>query len=210
MNYMEDVAQMLGVEMNEYFYVDGINLGCADAKFYINDKGLFQVLGGKPDTPWPLILGKIISGDAQIVKIPKTKHTGLEPIRRGKTYDLFKQSCGIVTKDFDKLNPQSFSDKTIRDSWERYITIKRSLAEAAARLNTAPIDWDDCRQEKWFICCRDHETLTCHYIDCGADEGVFFTSQEAARQAIEIVGEKDLIWMLRDFQPYIGYSKEQI
>ena len=201
-NYIEKVAQMLGVEMGEVFRVK--NFG--NRKFYINENGLqcsdLNISGR-------VILSDLLLEHCELVKIPKRKHTGIEDIVEGdKIYPLFGLPDGMIATDNMMSITEYFSDEEIRDNWERYIRIKIHLAKAASELNTAPIDWDDCRQEKWFICCRDHETLTCHYIDCGADEGVFFTSEEAARKAIEIVGKDDLIWMLRDFQAFIGYLVE--
>lgn len=199
-NYMEQVAQMLGVEFGEKFTVK-----CYETcEFYITKNGLHC---NRVELPTKIILSNIMTGEEEIIKIPKRKHTGLEDVVESDgIYGLFG---GVYSAQSNRsLKPSEFTDMTIRHNWRRYIDIKKRLAKAASELNTEPIDWNDCRQEKWYICCPDRETLTCYHIDGYPNDGVFFTSKEAAQKAVEIVGEKDLIWMLRDFQPYLGYSME--
>lgn len=202
-NYMEKVAQMLGVEMGEKFTVK-----CYETcEFYITENGLHC---NRVELPTKIILSNIMTGEEEIIKIPKRKHTGLENVaKKDETvYILFGFRQGVSAIEPAELQTDFFTDKEIRDNWERYIDIKKRLAKAASELNTEPIDWNDCRQEKWYICCPNRETLTCYHIDGYPNDGVFFTSKEAAQKAIEIVGKVDLIWMLRDFQPFIGYSTE--
>ena len=201
-NYMEQVARMLGVEMGERFEIKEI----ADRKFYINENGLQCETN---EMFVPDYFNDLVAGKYEMVKITQRKHTGLEDVEAGDCiYRLFDTLSHLTALKKQKLESSYFADKTIRDNWERYIAIKKRLATAASELNTEPIDWNDCRQEKWYICCPDRETLTCYHIDGYPNDGVFFTSKEAAQKAIEIVGEKDLIWMLRDFQPYLGYLVE--
>lgn len=207
-NYMEQVAQMLGIDLGERFKIYNTVSPYSNSNkiYHLTKRGICDDEG----VIYPTLITDILNGTQAIKKIPQRKHTGLENVAKKDeaVYILFGFRQSVSAPEPAELQTDFFTDKEIRDNWERYIDIKKRLARAASELNTAPIDWDDCRQEKWFICCHDHETLTCHYIDCGTDEGVFFTSEEAAQKAIEIIGKDDLIWMLRDFQPYLGYLAE--
>ncbi len=201
-NYMEQVAQMLGVEMEERFEIKEIE----DRKFYINENGLQCETNAMFV---PEYFNDLVAGKYEIRKIPKRKHTGLEDVEAGdRIYRLFDMISPLTALKKQELMSYSFADETIRNNWERYIVIKKHLAKAASELNTEPIDWNDCRQEKWYICCPDRETLTCYHIDGYPNDGIYFISKESAQKAIEIVGKDDLIWMLRNFQPYLGYLAE--
>ncbi len=205
-NYMEKVAQMLGVEMGEKFTVK-----CYETcEFYITENGLHC---NRVELPTKIILSNIMTGEEEIIKIPKRKHTGLEDVDAGQNvYLLFGARDGIRCPHKTVNGTEWFTDKYIRDNWERYISTKKRLAQAASELNTESIQWDNMEQEqaKWYIFygkyTRDIEIGETNSLCC---DNIYFTSQEAAEKAIEIVGEKELVWMLRDFQPFIGYSAEE-
>lgn len=204
-NYMEQVARMLGVEMGEKFKIKSFE----QYKFYINENGLQSETSGLllfvPD-----YFSDLIAGKYEIVKIPKRKHTGLEAVQKDEwIYPMFDVvNCMKISKERD-LTTCEFSDRKIRNNWERYIAIKKRLAKAASELNTEPIDWINNAQAKWSIYYNnDNSNLElCYGNTCPTDK-IYFTSKEAAQKAIEIVGKGDLIWMLRDFQAFIGYSTE--
>ena len=204
-NYMEHVAQMLGVEMEERFKIKTFE----QYKFYINENGLQC---DNDDLSAKSILSDLITGKHKIRKIPKRKHTGLEEVQEGEwVYPLFDVVDRMKSAEERQLGTREFSDRKIRDNWKRYIDIKKRLARAASELNAEPIQWDNMEQEqaKWYIFygkyTRDIEIGETNSLCC---DNIYFTSKEAADKAIEIVGEDDLIWMLRDFQPFIGYSTE--
>lgn len=204
MNYTEQVAQMLGVEMGEKFRIKEI----ADHKFYINKNGLQCETS---ELFMPDYFSDLITGKYEIVKISKRKHTGLEDLEEGdEVYPLFGFFDEEIVPDNTLYITECFSDKEIRDNWERYIDIKKRLAKAASELNNEPIDWNDDNKKKWYISCdpQDNNNLVVDYIYKGPEDAIYFNKAGAAKKAIEIVGEKDLIWMLRDFQPFIGYSTE--
>ena len=201
-NYMEQVAQMLGVEMGEKFKIEDFK----DHKFYISENGL-QCKGAK--LYCTEIFTDLIAGQYKVTKAPQWKHTGLEDVEANDPiYMLFGRSDGRA-RHKGSLSGAIFSDETIRNNWERYIVIKKHLAKAASELNTEPIDWDE-NKPKWYICCdpKDNNNLTFNRICKGPEDAIYFNKAEAAKKAIEIVGKDDLIWMLRDFQAFIGYSRE--
>ncbi len=206
-NYMEQVARMLGVEVEERFKIKGYE----DSKFYINKDGLQcncsnnEIVTG--------ILSNIMTGKYEIVKIPKRKHTGLESVAKKDeaVYILFGFRQSVSAPEPAELQTDFFTDKEIRNNWERYIDIKKRLARAASELNTEPIDWNDENKAKWYISCdpKDNNDLIFNNrIYKGPGDDIYFNKAGAAKKAIEIVGKDDLIWMLRDFQAFIGYSRE--
>lgn len=138
----------------------------------------------------------------------KSKHTGFEhPGYDGIIYNI--SGSQYTANERETLKPNEFSDKQIRDNWRRKQQIERRLYEAAAMLNSAPIDKADTDVNKYFIYLDiDDTTLNIDYCFSYYGANILFESEEAARQAIEIVGEDDLIWLFRDFQPYIGAYKE--
>ena len=201
-NYMEQVARMLGVEMNERFRIKDL----ADHKFYINENGLQCETYEIPVSGY---FNDILAGKYEIVKIPKRKHTGLEDVVEGDS--IFGVFCRAYLVHSDRpLKPLEFTDRDVRDNWERYISIKKRLAKAASELNTEPFDLNNDEQFKWYIGWSpdNPDRLETDYILRGSEGAIYFTSQKAAERAIEIVGKDDLIWLLRDFQPYLGYSTE--
>ena len=182
-NYIEKVAQMLGVEMGEVFRVK--NFG--NRKFYINENGLqcsdLNISGR-------VILSDLLLEHCELVKIPKRKHTGIEDVVEGdKIYPLFGLPDGMIATDNIMSITEYFSDEEIRDNWERYIAIKKRLAKVASELNTEPIDWNNCNQAKWNIYYNnDNSNLELWCWHSSVVDDIYFTSHEAAQKAIEIVG----------------------
>lgn len=128
---------------------------------------------------------------------------------RSSRYRCFDPVHALAEQD--ELNPNHFTDLTIRDNWQRYFDIKKRLAKAASEPNTESIDWNSGALMKWRIYCKaDDDCLDYSSNLFAPGDGIYFTSKEAAEKAVEIVGQNDLIWMLRDFQPYIGYSTERV
>lgn len=203
MNYMEKVAQMLGVNMGEKFYVvDETNL---KVLVRMTERGIVDDGGAYRSEA----LRYLICGEYKVQKIPKQKHTGLETIEKGKPfYTLYGPREGFNICYEPNLIGDGFSDKTIRDNWERYIDVKKRLAKAASEINPVPIDWGNSNQPKYFIYCnRTAKEPLVDETNIYTDD-ICFTSKEGAKRAIKIVGKNDLLWMLRCFQPFIGYSTE--
>lgn len=64
MNYMKQVAHLLGVELEEEFEING-----SDDKYFINEDGI-QCVSYTEKTTFPTIMEGILSGKIEIVKIP--------------------------------------------------------------------------------------------------------------------------------------------
>ena len=67
MNYMEQIAEMLGVKLYEDFRIKAINEMIFEKKFFLTEYGLFS-----EDSTVPLstILNDILNGQYKIVKLP--------------------------------------------------------------------------------------------------------------------------------------------
>ena len=141
-------------------------------------------------------------------ELERPKHTGLEhPGYDEVIYNI--NGSQYTSNERETLKPDEYSDKQVRDNWARKQKIERRLYEAAAMLNSESVDKLNTDVGKYYIfwSAKDIKlSIGCIYSAC--DIGTLFKSKEAAQQAIEIVGKDDLIWLFRDFQPYIGAYKE--
>jgi hypothetical protein len=160
-----------------------------------------------------LINGKAVDAvlDDEQVKaaLEIKKHTGLEhPGYDGFIYNLIGSQYTDSARE--TLTPREFSDEQLRDDYVRAMDIYRRLVEAAAMLNSAPIDKLDMDIPKYHLYWSNYnKMLSSDDICTMCDTKVLFESKEAAKKAIDIVGEDDLIWLFRDFQPYIGAYKTE-
>lgn len=211
MNIMEDVAHKLGVEIGEIF---GINFGDGKYKF---ENGDIWSWDNRYEIWKPVLydtVAKLLNGRYEIRKIDNesiSKHTGardlytgVEDVKEGQKIYPFCEDPYISPYD-SELEFNEFTDEKVKNDWERAIEIYKRLAKAASELNTEPIDWDK-EQKKWYICCGRDNYLVCDWVYQGADGGrIYFTSSQAARKAIEVVGKDDLLWLFIEFEPYKGY-----
>ena len=63
-NKMEEVAKLLGVELEEEFKIKGL-----PAKYKLSKNGLKYYIGQWNDSPW---LQKLLTGEREIIKLPKS------------------------------------------------------------------------------------------------------------------------------------------
>ena len=66
MNYMKQVAEMLGVELGEEFNID-INPNVLSDKYYLAKEGLFMVGDFRPMVD---VLHSLLNGEYEVVKMP--------------------------------------------------------------------------------------------------------------------------------------------
>lgn len=132
-NYMQQIADMLGVELGEVFY---IKQGEHNIKFILSKDGLHQVvcIDGK-ETCGILshsIFGKILTGEAEIIKRP-WKPSDFECYYKVKKWDN-----GVITVDvcmwFVSGNSENLSDwkvgncfRTKEEAEEKGIQIIRQI-----------------------------------------------------------------------------------
>ena len=67
MNYMEQIAEMLGVKLYEDFKIKAINEMIFEKKFFLTEYGLFSE---DSTVPISTILNDILNGQYKIVKLP--------------------------------------------------------------------------------------------------------------------------------------------
>ena len=67
MNYMEKIAEMLGVKLYEDFRIKAINEMIFEKKFFLTEYGLFSE---DSTVPISTILNDILNGQYKIVKLP--------------------------------------------------------------------------------------------------------------------------------------------
>ena len=111
-NYMQQIADMLGVELGEVFYVSWERNSNSKQKFALSDDGLYQIayagleeeFGVKSDK----VLMRILTGEAKIIKRP-WKPSNLECYYKVKKWDN-----GVITVDvcmwFGSGNSENLSD----------------------------------------------------------------------------------------------------
>ena len=205
MNKMKEIADMLGVEIGERFCVCEKGISYVSKYYFDNDNFLRDDAGDIKNSNG-LILFSILKGDAKIIK---SKHTGFEhPGYDEVIYNI--NGSQYTSNERETLKPDEYSDKQIRDNWQRKQQIERRLYEAAAMLNSEPIDKENNEVKKCYIYWDvDFKQIKANWTTDMVDAAAYFESAEAARQAIDIVGKDDLIWLFRDFQPYIGAYKEK-
>ena len=67
MNYMEQIAEMLGVKLYEDFRIKAINEMIFEKKFFLTEYGLFSE---DSTVPISTILNDILNGQYKIIKLP--------------------------------------------------------------------------------------------------------------------------------------------
>lgn len=95
MNYMEQVAKMLGVELEEEFYLKGIR-----DKHKITNDGMFY--RSKKDGSWFITswtLNKVLAGKLEIIKEPKPILDEAEKKYLSNVIKPFKDKVVSISKD---------------------------------------------------------------------------------------------------------------
>ena len=121
MNYMEQIAEMLGIKLYEDFRIKAINEMIFEKKFFLTEYGLFSE---DSTVPISTILNDILNGQYKIVKLP------LALTKEEKDYLL------EVVKPFrDKIE---YIKRLTSDSWDsiQMITDKGVTAVLFFETNT--------------------------------------------------------------------------
>lgn len=132
MNYMEQIANMLGVELGEEFKVRCQD-GELSARFYIIDDGLYEQC--KDETPLvnSALLRDLLIGRCEIIKLPwKPKN--------GEAYYYIDTDDKVTYETFD---PSVVYDIALYKLGKLY----RTLEEAEAHAEEDKAYWDEVRKE---------------------------------------------------------------
>lgn len=126
MNYMEQVAHMLGVELGEEFEIKSV-----PGKFYINNGGL--KLSGREEMKLGATLMCILKGDDEIVKLPWKPKFG----------DVYYHN-----NRFGELHRERAEDNNLFDLMiVRLGKTYRTEEEAKAHKEEDKAFWDEIRKE---------------------------------------------------------------
>ena len=120
---------------------------------------------------------------------------GMEIDKENSTFECIKFKPKKLTYDYISsiMSPKTYPVYTIRKHYSKCDTF-RKLLEVADYLNGDwKPDWNDSKQIKYFISYdylnKRFEICNRHYMSSGI---VYFSSEENAKKAIEIIGEEEL------------------
>ena len=156
--------------------------------------------------------------DNAIKELTPHPRTGYERVGRNEYHffaDTMVEYTNGITEDIDKYeqfddemykNADYYSDKSVARNNARADTLIRRLRRFAAENGGIPNakHWDDVSIMKYTIGC-DHaiNNLYCVGRKCCQDSvSVYFLSQSAAKQAIELFHD-DLLWYFTEYQPML-------
>ena len=116
MNYMEQVAQMLGVELREEFFIKNDN-----NRYWISENGMFRYSKYNEWVVSSVELMELLTGEAEIVKIPKPILDEVEKRYLSNVIKPFRSEVKYIVKCNDNKS-EYFED--IRVVFEgRYSTL---------------------------------------------------------------------------------------
>ena len=95
MNYMEQIAEMLGVKLYEDFRIKAINDMIFEKKFFLTEYGLFSE---DSTVPISTILNDILNGQYKIVKLPKPLLTEEEKEYLSYVIKPFRNKVNYICK----------------------------------------------------------------------------------------------------------------
>lgn len=120
---------------------------------------------------------------------------GMEIDKEHSTFECIKFKPKKLTYDYISIimSPKTYPIYTIRRHSQKCDTF-RKLLEVADYLNSNwKPDWKNLRQKKYYIYYNNGDNTFqlghCYYVNEGV---VFFSSEENAKKAIEIIGEEEL------------------
>jgi hypothetical protein len=85
---------------------------------------------------------------------------------------------------------------------ERYNKIDKKYRKLVFELNKGnPIDWDDGNQGKYFLCydCEDDE-IRFGFDRIAKSQSIYCTGANLRQEAINLIGEEDLKWYLKNYR----------
>ena len=96
MNYMEQIAEMLGVKLYEDFRIKSINKMIFEKKYFLTEYGLFST---DSTVPISTILNDILNGQYEIVKLPQPILTEEEKEYLSMVIKPFKDEVYYICKN---------------------------------------------------------------------------------------------------------------
>ena len=131
---------------------------------------------------------------------PEKRHTGIEEPERDDS----------ISGEFESeyLRGRVTTDEQLCSDRDRAAQIRFALEKYAAEHNAGAIDWADDNSWKYCIVYNSNTKMleTQIFLFRKHDE-VYFDSEQTTLDAIKAVGEENVLWLYRDYQPYLNAFK---
>lgn len=154
-------------------------------------------------------------GEAKASAKPEKRHTGIEEPERDDSVCYIDGDGILETYDYSSgefeheyLRGRVTTDEQLCSDRDRAAQIRFALEKYAAEHNAEPLDWTSPGSRKYYIVyVPDWEKLKVDFLWNTKYDTVFFDSAKTARDAIEAVGKENVLWLYRDYQPYLNAFK---
>ena len=157
-------------------------------------------------------------GEAKASAKPEKRHTGIEEPERGDSIYYVDGDGILETYDYSSgefeneyLRGRVTTDEQLCSDRDRAAQIRFALEKYAAEHNAKPLDWTDDNSWKYRIAYNSNtkmlEAYSCIFYK---HDTVYFDSAKTAKNAIKAVGEEDVLWLYRDYQPYLNAFKMEV
>ena len=146
---------------------------------------------------------------------PEKRHTGIEEPERDDSVCYIDGDGILETYDYSSgefeseyLRGRVTTDEQLAYDRDRAAQIRFALEKYAAEHNAGAIDWTGDNITKYCIVYNSNiKMLEAYSFLFSKYDEVYFDSAETARNAIKAVGEEDVLWLYRDYQPYLNAFK---
>lgn len=157
-------------------------------------------------------------GEAKASAEPEKRHTGIEEPERGDSIYYVDGDGILETYDYSSgefeneyLRGRVTTDEQLCSDRDRAAQIRFALEKYAAEHNAGAIDWADDNSWKYCIVYNSNTKMleTQIFLFRKHDE-VYFDSEQTTLDAIKAVGEEDVLWLYRDYRPYLNAFKMEV
>ena len=157
-------------------------------------------------------------GEVKASAKPEKRHTGIEEPEEGDNI-YYIDSYGALAKCVysseafkqDHIRGLITTDEQLCSDRDRAAQIRFALEKYAAEHNAEPLDWTDLDRYKYHIIyAYDVDDLRIRVLCSTKHDTVYFDSEQTALDALKAVGEEDVLWLYRDYQPYLNAFKMEV
>ena len=146
---------------------------------------------------------------------PEKRHTGIEEPERDDSVCYIDGDGILETYDYSSgefeneyLRGRVTTDEQLCSDRDRAAQIRFALEKYAAEHNAEPLDWTDLDRYKYHIIyAYDVNDLRIRALCFTRHDIVYFDSEQTALDAIKAVGKENVLWLYRDYQPYLNAFK---
>ena len=169
------------------------------------------------DADGSIVVHSVENKAVRVINEPKERHTGIEEPEEGEDVyyiDYADVACKFAYSSGFKGDYQRgrvTTDEQLAYDRDRAAKIRFALEKYAAEHNAESIDWTDDNSWKYRIAYNSNtkmlEAYSCIFYK---HDTVYFDSAKTAKNAIKAVGEEDVLWLHRDYQPYLNAFKMEV